>query len=340
MTEFSAGYQTGTVLDPDRTNWDGTGPRPISWSLWYPSETSSATEKQLIGPPGRPYFDNGLINSVGDVSKGKVAYPLILMSHGTGGSAPAMGWFGRRMAEAGYFVLGANHHGNTSLEPYRPEGFLCSWERSRDLSRLADDILVNPAFADRIDRGRIFAAGHSLGGHTVLACAGATYSNDQFLSWLGDQPDLDGPREFPDLGKHVGPLMANSQPFREAMSRHGKSYHDPRFKAVFAMAPAPTVRGFTDRSLVGVRTPVHIQTGAADQECPADTCTHWLGSKNPDFQIEILEGDVGHYVYLSLATEHAREDLPQISIDPPSVDRDTIHTHAATAAHRFFSATV
>lgn len=337
--DYVAGFTSDHFLDPDRKNWQATGPRPISWAMWYPADLDSPTEEQLGGAKDRPYLSNGPVSLDAAISGQQSTYPLIVMSHGTGGSALGMGWFGRRLAEKGYIVVGANHHGNTAIEPYQPEGFLCAWERSRDLSTLLDKFVRDPKYGDHIDQKRIFAAGFSLGGHTVIASAGAVYANDQFLAWLADQPGVNGPREFPDLGDHVEQLMENSAPFRTSMTRHGQSYHDPRIKAVFAMAPAPTVRGFNTDSLAEITVPIYIQTGAADQECPVESCTNWLGAQNPSFQIEILDGDVGHYIFLSEPTKYAIEDVPEISIDPAGIDRRTIHQHAAATADRFFSAT-
>jgi len=339
MAQYNAGYTSGAIEDTDRSTWDGSGPRRITWSMWYPAERNGEAIEQQVGPPGRPYFTNGPVVPSAPLSEARPSWPLVLMSHGTGGSALGMGWFGRRLAEAGYVVLGANHHGNTAEEPYRAEGFWCWWERSRDLTCLTDFALDRHAFKDRLDPDRVFASGHSLGGHTVLASAGARYSIQAFQSWLQSQPDMRGPREFPDLADHLDELERTSAPFRASLERHALSYRDPRFRAVFAMAPAPTVRGFSPDSLGAISIPVHIQTGAADAECPVETCTNWLGDQNSGFGIEILPGEVGHYVYLSEALAAAREDLPEISKDPPSVNRAAIHEHAAQTAIRLFQAT-
>lgn len=53
-------------------------------------------------------------------------FPVVLLSHGTGGTAASLGWLAHGLAAAGYVVLGVDHHGNTASEPYRAEGFL-SW---------------------------------------------------------------------------------------------------------------------------------------------------------------------------------------------------------------------
>ncbi len=336
---FTAGYCNGKLTDRTRSNWSGTGPRPVTWSAWYPVRPETQTELQLVGPTGRPFFQNGPVAEGAPIAENREEWPLVLLSHGTGGSALGVGWFGRRLAEAGFIVVGANHHGNTANETYCAEGFLSWWERSRDLSFLADYMLGDHPFSARIDPDKIYAAGHSLGGHTVIASTGALFSNNQFLEWYKEQPGPNGPREFPDLADHLPRLEKESQPFRESLERHAASYRDPRIKAAFAMAPAPTVRGFLAESLSAIEIPVFIQTGGADTECPVETCTNWLGTHNPDFSIEILPGETGHYVYLSEATNFGREEMPDITIDPPTVNRSGIHDHAAATAIRHFRAT-
>jgi predicted dienelactone hydrolase len=46
------------------------------------------------------------------------------------------------------------------------------WLRATDLSAVIDALLDDKAFGSQIDPARIGAAGHSLGGYTVIAVAG------------------------------------------------------------------------------------------------------------------------------------------------------------------------
>jgi len=82
------------------------------------------------------------------------------------------GWLASFLAAQGYVLAGVNHHGNTALESYTVQGFVCAWERAMDLTAVLDQLLQDPFFASRIDPRRIGAAGFSLGGYTVLALAG------------------------------------------------------------------------------------------------------------------------------------------------------------------------
>lgn len=58
------------------------------------------------------------------LSRRRAKYPLLLLSHGTGGSADSLDWLGAALAAAGYVVAGANHPGNNVLELLTREGFV------------------------------------------------------------------------------------------------------------------------------------------------------------------------------------------------------------------------
>jgi predicted dienelactone hydrolase len=52
------------------------------------------------------------------------------------------------------------------------EGFSLWWLRAVDLSAVVDAVLDDKTFGSQIDPAHIGAAGHSLGGYTVIAVAG------------------------------------------------------------------------------------------------------------------------------------------------------------------------
>lgn len=89
--------------------------------------------------------------------------------------ATSLGWLAQRLAAAGYIVLGVDHHGNTASETYRAEGFLCWWERPRDLTVALDIVAESGPFAGRLDLADITCVGFSLGGYTALSAFGGDY---------------------------------------------------------------------------------------------------------------------------------------------------------------------
>ncbi len=332
------GRDTGTIHDEDRPAWRGPGPRPIRWSAWYP--TDDPVSAVATGP--RDLFRSAPGAWGGEVSGTQHRWPVVLLSHGTGGEARGLDWLGSsRLAASGYICLGVSHHGNCAGEPYLAEGSACWWERARDLTVLLDHLSKAPRWRGQLDLEQVFAAGFSLGGYTVLALAGTRTSMARFLKWLEATPKMGaGPREFPDLGDQIARLHETSPVFRASWERASADYTDPRVRAVAAFAPAPPVRGFEPASVGALTLPVGIMVGGADREAPADLCSEWLVRQNPNFRLALLGKSVGHYVFLNEATEYGRLEAPEICVDAPDVNRADIHDRAAGFAEEIFRAAV
>lgn len=110
--------------------------------------------------------------------------PLVVFSHGIGGSRQGYTWLGRYLATQGYASLHLQHvgsdnrlwRGNPLQLVGRLQGAATAAEalaRVQDLSFALDRLLADPALSARIDASRIAAAGHSYGANTVLLAAGA-----------------------------------------------------------------------------------------------------------------------------------------------------------------------
>lgn len=334
---FKSGFVEGITEDPNRLNWAGNGPRPLSWAAWYPADKTVETTEKLDGPQEYAYFNMGQIAENASISDEKQKWPLVLLSHGTGGSVQGMGWLARLLAEQGFIVLGVNHHGNTSKEPYLAEGFMTGWERTADLSAILDQADDLPVICGRVDHDRVFACGFSFGGSTVIGLVGAITNQLQFVRWLesGGMPG-DGPREFPNLGDEFPRLMGESKVFRNSMKRHSRSYLDKRVKAVVALAPGPPVRGYTAKSLKKISVPIKIMTGEADEEAPFESCSVWLNQHNSTFELISLGKDVGHYTLVGVATDLCRENDSHLSDDLPGVDRVEVLNRIAKETAEFF----
>jgi predicted dienelactone hydrolase len=113
------------------------------------------------------------------------AVPLVVFSHGIGGSRSGYSYLGKHFASHGIASLHVQHVGSDRQlwfgNPFGVVGRL--WhaaseeeaiQRVRDLSFALDELLDHSAYGGRIDRTRIAAAGHSYGANTVMLAAGAT----------------------------------------------------------------------------------------------------------------------------------------------------------------------
>lgn len=211
-------------------------PRPVRYYLWEPSH-----------PLAEPA-------------------PLVVVSHGTGGSGSDMEWLVCPLREAGFRVVALDHHGNNFVDGYEPEGFLHVWERPWDVSFALD------ALAREQPLGPVGAAGFSLGGYTAVALAGARL--DPQVLWAvrtGAVPMPEIP-EFPGALEALRKKYPEGDESRRAVDGAGADLSDPRVRAVFQVAPG--VGGLvTPRSLATVQVPVGIRWGGADTVNPYEVDT-------------------------------------------------------------------
>lgn len=154
-------------------DWRGAKTLALQTTIWYPADDQVKETPQWIGDPDHPFASAGRAAHDGAVAGTPERFPLILLSHGTGGSALMMAWLGTKLAAHGYIAVAVNHPGNNAVDGYTVQGFTLGWERAVDLSRVLDQMLADHRFGPRIDANRIGAAGFSLGGYTMMVLAGA-----------------------------------------------------------------------------------------------------------------------------------------------------------------------
>ena len=333
------GMVTRNFTDEKRKNWQGTAPRPLRTAVWYPAVTTAIKEETIFGgAPQKQVFTPVTVAPDADILRTAEKYPLVLLSHGTGGSALQMMWLGYYLAARGYIVAAVNHHGNTAAEPQRTaQGFLLFWERAKDLTSVLDKLLADPVFGKRIDRSRIGAAGFSLGGYTVISVAGGVFSTQEFDAFC-HSPRRDftcEPQpEFPDAPGLFAELKKTDPVVQESLRHAGDSYRDKRIKRVFAIAPA-LGGGFTVAGLNKIVIPVHIVIGQADKVTPLASNAQRYSNLIKTARLTVLPGEIGHYTFLAECTAHGKAVL-EICRDAESIDRAGVHNQVAQRAFEFF----
>lgn len=312
-------------------NWRGAKTHTLTTVVWYPAD-ASATEKPME-IPGLNIFELGNAAQNGRVGPGR--FPLIAISHGTGGSGLSMAWLGEALASNGFVAAAVNHPGNNAADPYTVEGFSLWWERARDLSEVISAMLADSEFGSHIDPSRIAAAGFSLGGYTMIEIAGGITDAPGFVRYC-DTATADGictsPPEFPTLVEDFRKLIRDHP---EVLKNAGDSYRDPRVRSVFAMAPA-LGPAFPVSGLKKIAIPVEIVAGESDQNVPIASSAKYFAANIPGAKIHIFPGNVGHYVFLDSCTDAGRKTVSGLCTDAKGVDRDAIHHETAEMAVEFF----
>jgi predicted dienelactone hydrolase len=338
LTPGRVGMITRSFTDEKRKNWQHTAPRPVRTAVWYPAAEVIKEETIFGGPPEKEIFAPVTVAPDAEVSRESQQYPLVLLSHGTGGSAVQMMWLGYYLAARGYIVAAVNHHGNTASEKQLfPQGFLLYWERVKDLTVVLDKLLADPIFGARIDRNRIAAAGFSLGGYTVISIAGGVFSSQEYEAFCrSPQRDFtcEPQPEFPDAHKLFEEIKKTDPEVRRSLRHAGDSYKDKRIKRVFAIAPA-LGGGFTKAGLNKIRVPVFIVIGQADKVTPLITNAQRYANFIKGARLTVLPGEIGHYTFLADCNVHGKA-VADICRDAEPIDRAMVHQQVAQLAFEFF----
>jgi dienelactone hydrolase len=168
--------------------------------------------------------------------------PVIIFSHGLGGTRNNYEYLGQHWASHGYVVAHVQHHGSDDAAwrgATRPgESMRAAMNAENAMNRPLDVSFVLDQLTDfngqdgilrrRMDLKRVGVAGHSFGAFTTLAIAGQRF----------------GPGE--------------------------RSLADPRVKAAIAMS-APVPRRALERNYAGITIPIFHLTGTRDESPLSDT---------------------------------------------------------------------
>ena len=161
--------------------------------------------------------------------EGAKLVPLVVFSHGIGGSRRGYSYLGEYFAANGIASLHLQHVGSDrSLWTGSMISLLGrlrdaaqereALERVRDLSFALDAVLAHEEYGKRIDRRRIAAAGHSYGANTAMLAAGASVLRD------GRRLELRDPRV-------TAALLLSAPPF----------YGEEDLKAILQSITLPTL---------------------------------------------------------------------------------------------------
>jgi predicted dienelactone hydrolase len=340
VAPYHVGAAMRVIHPPVARNWRGARTEALVTSLWYPVDGTVPEAPHDIGEPGHPYFVGHPRATDAPLSTAHARYPLLLLSHGTGGSAASLDWLAAALSAHGYIVAGVNHPGNNALEPVTRDGFILWWERATDVSEVLDSLLADPTLGSHIDASRIGAVGFSLGGYTVLELAGARTDQKQFLDFCAS-PAADAICNPPEMKRVPGGVQMSDPLSPEAlasMARSGDSYRDPRIKAVFAIAPA-LGEAFNQASFADVHVLVSLMAGTEDEVAPVQTNIHRIAGLLPNATVKMVPG-AGHYTFLDTCLPGMADRMTLRCNDGPGVDRDAVHAQTVAQALAFFGNTL
>jgi predicted dienelactone hydrolase len=325
-----------TAVNPTAALRDADHRDTLRVTVWYPAAADAREVSLDIGPPGSPLFKVG--SAAPDAAFADATRrPVILFSHGFGGTARMMAWFEVALARAGYVVIAVDHPGNNGLGKMTVAGAIMFWDRAGDLAVALAAAKADPAIGPHLDLGRLGVAGFSAGGFTAIAATGGRVDLARFRAFCQANP-TDGicapQKEFAVTQGEAAAALASPELAPEA-ARAGDDHAIAGARAAFAIAPA-IVEAFDPASLAKDQTPTAIILGDADPVAPPDTNGRLAGRLIPHARLKELPG-VGHYDFLATCTAAG---VAQVPVCADKVAQDPTHQAAIDFALAWFGKTL
>jgi len=295
--------------------------KPLVVGVWYP--TAAAAEVHRLGAymqtvaPDAPVAGQHL--------------PLIVMSHGNGGTYQNNYDTALALAKAGFVAAAVSHTGDTHDDQSRA---LFVMDRPQHIHRLIDYMLSEWSGHAQIDANRVGVFGFSIGGFTALVAAGGI-------------PDLSlteaHARAHPDYYDSQVAKRSGASPEEVAILRSklpaSTWVHDPRIRAAVAAAPA---LGYTfgREGLKDIKIPIQLWRAAEDHILPHPDYAEAVRVALPTPPEYHVVENADHFDFLAPCTDILRQVAPVICVSRPGFDRAAFHQTFNAEVVRFFKETL
>lgn len=220
------------------------GEPPLAAGIWYPTSAEPRYVpleffKQRVAPSG-PVEGRAL--------------PLIVISHGGGGSYAGHYDTAIALARAGFVVAAVSHAGDTFDDQSK---VLMLWRRPAQLSRLIDFMLTDWQGHADIDPQLIGAFGFSNGGFTVLVEAGGIPDLGRIDPYCAANPQHDLCTTLAKAGVHSVAEAAQPPRMRGSLICGSAPSQPPRRRSA-SPSTAPALLRFRSRCSYGARPTTSI----------------------------------------------------------------------------------
>ncbi len=304
-------------------NADGATDQVVGM-VWYPTDAKSSP--QQFGP----FSIHAAIGARATPGR----HPLVLISHGNGGTEIGHAWLAETLAAAGYVVVAIRHPGSNYQDMSATGKAIYFTERPRHLSQVLDQLLASERWAPLIDDRRIAAIGTSAGGHTVLALAGGQPQPTRAALHCSVQGK--GLDEDPTMCLQGGFTKARPAPVPDEAAKP-VDRRDPRIRAV--VADAPLVMGLAPESLPGITVPLLVQYGARDDNLVPRWHAEALCAALPKATC-VRDERAGHHAIFQTGTGRLGKPGLDPAEDPDGFDRAAWQAAAGQRITHFLNASL
>lgn len=249
---YAVGYRERELSYPDPAT-DGASSRALRLALWYPTDDADGADVRYMGAfPATGVF--------GEASLAEGSFPLVIFSHGHQGFAENSSFLMVHLASHGLVVAAPDHTDNTLLDGGDRRTAIY-YQRPADLSAVLDHLLGGgePTLAGHLSAAPVPLFGHSFGGYTAFAAAGAAYDTAAL-----DAGCQDG----------TGSSTLCSDWSEQVRARLDEGLLDERFGSIAPMAPGD-LDLFGAAGVAETAVPALLMNGDLDPATASDGDLYW-----------------------------------------------------------------
>ena len=285
---------------------------PVKIGVWYPTEAAASVQ-----PLGLRTQD-----VAPDAPVAGERLPLVVMSHGAGGSFSDHYDTALALAKAGFVVAALTHPGDNFEDTSRAAHIA---DRPAQLKRLIDYMLAEWPEHRRIDPRKVGAFGFSAGGFTVLAAIGGQPALAEVRPHCAAHPvGFDC-----EIIRRAGVSVPTASPPRSFFTA------DPRIKAAVVAAPALGY-AFGREGLAHVKIPLQLWRAEQDSTLPNPWYAEAVIDAMPIPAEYFVVPNADHIDFIAPCSAELAKAAADICQERPGFDRAKFHQTFDAEVVRFF----
>ena len=295
--------------------------KPLVVGIWYP--TATPAEAHPLGAYVQTVAPNAPV--AGE------HLPLVVMSHGNGGTYQNNYDTALALAKAGFVAIAVSHTGDTPEDQSRA---MFVMDRSQHMRRLVDYMLSEWPDRARLDANRVGVFGFSSGAFTALVSAGGVPDLSRTEAHFKAHPEYYDAQ----VAKRTGASPEAIATLRSKLPA-ATWVHDPRIKAAVVAAPA---LGYTfgREGLKDIKIPIQLWRAGDDHILPHPDYAEAVRIALPTPPEYHVVENADHFDFLAPCTDQLRQVAPMICVSRPGFDRGAFHQTFNAEVVRFFKETL
>jgi predicted dienelactone hydrolase len=278
--------------------------RPTKIKFWYQGEAKPCGATICLSPK-------------------QISHRVAIISHGAFGSPREMNWLGYALASQGWIVAGVAHFGESwvyGTKNIDPSSVMRFWQRPQDVSFAIDSLSNKGLFNTSLNTNKILMLGHSSGGFTSLAMAGANLEAGKSEAYCASEKAKN------DKGCGYGQQSKRKPMREERLKKIGllqEQMRDERVAAIIALDPALGY-AVSEHSLESINVPALVIGSLKNDFLPYTVHSKYYANHIQGASLVGIEQNAGHFVYIDECDSDRKIKGVPLCKDRDGVDRKAI----------------